>query len=315
MKGKILIADDEKDIVAMTAKLLIRHGYEVIKTYDGASAVDLAREEKPDLILLDVIMPELDGFKVCQILKEDMLLRFIPIIMFTQKKTEKVSRLTGLKIGADEYLSKPVDPEELLIRIEMLIEKKREFVSTQPLTKFPGSATIETKIREKILGKEKFSVCYLDIDHFKSYNDAYGYLKGNDAIIYVSELLLKVMKENTSKESHDVFVGHIGGDDFILVTPIEKVDKICGEIVDEFDGNVNNFYSKEDVEREYVVTRDRRGNMCNFALISLSIAEVNNSKREISDYSQIVSVLAEIKNYLKSLSDRKGSIYLRDRRI
>ena len=301
--------DDREDFVTTTVSFLQEQGYRLITAGDGQKGLEKAVEEKPDLIILDVDLPKINGFEVCRALKEDITTRFIPIIMLSKTYTEMISKLTGLKIGADEYLNKPFDPEELIIRIEKLIQNTKEFIAIQPLTHLPGSASFETRVRNKIHNGEKFSICYLDIDNFKAYNDKYGYMKGNDVIVFIGDLLYRI-----SKKERDVTIGHIGGDDFILAMPSERVDNICKEITETFDQNVHKFYTEMDYRKKYIVTKDRQGNYHKFPLLRISIEAASSEKRGIQNYEEIISVLVEMKNYIKSLPERTGSTYIKDRR-
>ncbi|MFC2061144.1 response regulator [Elusimicrobiota bacterium] len=298
MKAKILIVDDNVSFVKITAKLLQRHGYEVLEANDGPIGLELAKKEKPDIVLLDVVLPGMGGFDVCRILKESVETKFTPVIMFTEVMTKWISKITGLKAGVDGYLTKPVNINELLIRIEKLLEKKKDYVSTHPLTHLPGSATIEREIREKLNRGEKFSVCHLDIDSFKSYNTIYGYIKGDDVIKFLREILLKVKNNFDTALEDSIFVGHTGGDNFIFTSPVEVVEKVCGQVIKEFDEHSKEFYSEEDAKRQHIM--------------SISIAEVNNKSRDIQNYAQIIEILARVGDHLKALPGRKNSMLMMD---
>ena len=166
------------------------------------------QSQTPDLVLLDVQMPVMDGFTTCQKIKSDLLLRHIPVMMLTAQAGVS-SKVTGLERGADDYITKPFDLQELIARIRTLLRRTRQGLEANPLTRLPGNITIENEILGRLEAHQPFAVLYLDLNSFKAYNDTYGFLKGDEVIRETAKIILKEADKDRG------FVGHIGGDDFI----------------------------------------------------------------------------------------------------
>jgi len=308
MAQKILIADDDPAILKIEEYNLKKAGYDVITAVDGSDALRKIEEENPQLIVLDVVMPGIDGYEVCRRVKDNPLKSHIPVIMLTVKE-EVEDKIKGLKTGADDYLIKPFHPQELVARIEANLRQVEHDIQANPLTKLPGNISIENKINEKIGGKRKFSVLYLDLDNFKAFNDIYGYRRGDEVIKLTARIIVKAVE--TSGNSDD-FIGHIGGDDFIVITTPEKVDAICKQIIAEFDSTIPSMYDAEDEKRGFLLCQDRKGQKQRFPLMSISIACISsNEKKRFLHPGEISTAAAEIKKYVKSIA---GSTYAKDRR-
>lgn len=310
MGNEILIVDDDINIIE-SLEALLGGEYSLLAATNGQSGLEKAKKEAPGLVILDIDLPDIDGFNVCRRLREDMNTRFIPIIMLTGSKTHPADRITGLKIGADDYLLKPFEPEELKVRVARLIRRTKEYISLNPLTHLPGSYNIEEEATRRINKAEKFAVCYIDIDNFKSFNDYYGYARGDQVIQLMGKIILGAVERIGDKSD---FIGHIGGDDFILLTRLERIEQICVKIAETFDKEIPNYYDPLDRERGYITTYDRQWKARNFPLMTVSLAVVTNEKREINHYGRLVDLLSEMKKYAKSAEEHKESTIVRDRR-
>jgi diguanylate cyclase (GGDEF)-like protein len=182
--------------------------------------------------------------------------------------------------------------------------------SLNPLTSLPGNPSIEEFIKNRIAENKKFGFAYIDADNFKAYNDVYGYNKGDEVIKKIAEIIL----ENAKKISpNDYFVGHVGGDDFVLITDPKKTEKIAQAIISDFDNKILGFYNEEDRKNRFIKTLDRQNNMRTFPIMTLSIALVIPDKPVL--YPKIIENAFEIKRYLKTFKDKKESQYHKDRRI
>jgi PleD family two-component response regulator len=211
----ILVADDEDAIVGLLQEALKSVSYDVLVAHDGEEALEQISHKTPDLVVLDVQMPKMDGYAVCKQIKSDMYLRHIPVLMLTSQAGVQ-SKITGLEQGADDYLTKPFEMEELLARIRTLLRRARIDLEANPLTRLPGNVTIENEIVYRIKNKSPFAVLYVDLNSFKAYNDVYGFVKGDDVIRETARLLRVVAEPDGG------FIGHIGGDDFIVITTPER---------------------------------------------------------------------------------------------
>jgi diguanylate cyclase (GGDEF)-like protein len=307
-KNKILVVDDDVEVGDLVEMTLVRDEFSVVRAEDGDEGYEKAIAENPVLIITDIDMPRVNGLTLCRNIRENKSLHLVPIIMLTGSRTLPQDRIEGLKIGADDYISKPFLPEELSIRVGRLIDRTRETISVNPLTKLPGSYTLEDAVNKRIAGKQSFAACYIDINHFKAGNDHYGYAWGDQIIKFTAKTMIETIN---SFGGRDDLVIHIGGDDFIVLTTPEKADSICENIVKRFDGSVPGFYNEEDKKRGCINILNRKGQLESFRLMSLSVAIATNEKRKIENYLLLADILKELKQFAKSKVD---SFIAKDRR-
>lgn len=306
-KKKILIIDDTDFMVKLIADILTDAGYEVISASRGAEGLLKVRSEKPDLVILDIVMPDMNGFEVCKILRDDESNNLMPIIILTAQDNED-DKLTGLELGADDYIIKPFNPRELLSRVRNTLKRIDRNRWANPLTGLRGNIEIQSEINSRIARGEIFSVLYIDLDNFKAYNDVYGFVSGDRAIKLTADVLI----DNVGLYSNSGdFVGHIGGDDFIIITVPEYAENIASGIISEFDKKILEIYTKEDIGRGYIITTDRLGNSIEVPIMSISIAIVSNEHRALFSSIQVSEIAAEVKRKAKSI---QGSVYIKDKR-
>ncbi|MFC1704619.1 response regulator [Candidatus Omnitrophota bacterium] len=305
--SKILIVDDDPDILDILKITLNDAGYETIDGTDGEAGLHLAKTTSPNLVILDYNMPKLSGIEVVAALKKDILLRHLPIIMLTGKG-EVTDKVDGINAGADDYIVKPFDPQELLARIKMLLRRSERDLDANPLTHLPGNVSIMSALQRYIDKKSFFAVGYVDLNKFKVYNDKYGFEHGDDVIRDTARIMLKAVKE---RGNPDDFAGHIGGDDFVFITSLDKADALCEQIIQEFDKAAPLFYSEEDRAKGFIVGKDRKGNIKEIPLLSIAIGVVTNESRTISHVAEIGEIGAELKEHAKSYGN---SSYVKDKR-
>jgi diguanylate cyclase (GGDEF)-like protein len=307
MGVKILIVDDDPDIRDVLKLTLSEENYEILEAADGEEALKVIHGIQPDLILLDYKIPKVDGREVCRRIKKDLLLRHLPIIMVTGKG-DISDKVDGIDAGADDYVVKPFEPKELLARIRMILRHTERDLEANPLTRLPGNVSILKELSRRIANETLFAVCYLDLDKFKSYNDKYGFEHGDEVIRETARLLIRAAQELGNRED---FVGHIGGDDFVIVTTPDKADKLCQKLILDFEKLVPSFYNEKDRKNGYIIGKGRQGLEQKIPLLSISIGVVTNESRMITHVAQIGEIGAELKAYAKSL---ERSNYVRDRR-
>ncbi|MBU4312167.1 MAG: response regulator [Candidatus Omnitrophica bacterium] len=307
VKEKILIVDDDSDILDVLRITLEAEGYEVIEGHNGKEALDIIRQESPDLLITDFKMPKMCGDEVCKALKEDILVQHMPIIMLTGKG-EVTDKVHGINAGADDYMVKPFEPQELVARVKMVLRRSARDLDANPLTRLPGNVSILNEIQGRIDRKEIFSVCYVDLDEFKAFNDKYGFKQGDEVIKNTARILISTVHEKGTAQD---FIGHIGGDDFVIVTIPDEVDGLCKSVISKFDLMGPELYNEEDKKKGYIVGKDRQGKTKKIQFISISIAVVSNKKKKIKHVAEVGEIGAELKEYAKSI---KGSAYVTERR-
>jgi len=304
---RILIADDERDIRLVLRTRLELEGFQVIEAGDGAEAVRLALDDSPDLIILDVMMPELDGVEVCNRLRASFSTRNIPVIMVTAR-AGRDDKLNGLVKGANDYVTKPFDMNELLQRVRNTLEWSSQQRSASPLTGLPGNHSINAEIRRRLSDGRPFALLQVDVDHFKAFNDYYGYGRGDEAI----QLLARILSESVYR-SGDVagFVGHIGGDDFVVLCSCEGAEALGESILEWFNTAALDLYDEEDRARGYVEVLNRRHVVERFPLMSLTIALVSTDRVPVTHLAQLIDIAQELKAHGKGIP---GSVMVGERR-
>ncbi|MCM8779841.1 MAG: response regulator [Candidatus Omnitrophica bacterium] len=304
---RILIVDDDPDILDVLEITLSEENYEILKASDGEEALTIIKSKPLDLVLLDYKMPKKDGRQVCMEVKKDLLLRHLPIIMVTGKG-EVSDKVDGIDAGADDYIVKPFNPDELLARVRMILRRTASALEANPLTRLPGNISIMNEITRRLNQKQLFAFCYLDLDKFKSYNDKYGFERGDEVIKETARILIRAVKE---KGAPGDFIGHIGGDDFVIIADTDLVDDICKYIIAEFEKTAPQFYTEEDRLKGYIIAKDRQGKEQKVPLLSISIGVVTNQLRQFSHAAEIAEVGAELKQMAKKL---ERSNYIKDQR-
>ena len=304
---RILIADDEPDIRLVLRTRLELEGFAVIEARDGAEAVRVAQTETPDLIVLDVMMPEMDGVEVCNRLRASFNTRNIPVIMLTARASRD-DKIAGLTKGANDYITKPFDLNELTQRVRNTLDWSRQQRSASPLTGLPGNHSINDEIRRRLADQRSFALLQIDIDHFKAFNDYYGYGRGDEAI----QLLARILSETLSRRGgEDGFVGHIGGDDFVVLSSCDAAESIGEEIIEAFNKAAMELYDEEDRSRGHVDVLNRRHVVERFPLMSLTIALVSTDRVPVTHLAQLIDIAQELKAHGKGIP---GSVMVGERR-
>lgn len=304
---RILVVDDDQNIVLLGSHIVSGMGMIPVVAFDGQEAVEKIRSLKPDLVLLDINMPRMDGFDVIRVAKADPATSLTPIIVFSARRGDE-DKVRALKLGADDYVTKPFSLTELSARIDRLIKRTRTSLSASSTTGLPGSLSVEQVLSERVRSRAPLAVLYLDVDHFKAFNDCYGFARGDGLIRQVADIVLETVRE---KGNPGDFVGHIGGDDFIVVTTPPCATLLADAIIERFGRVTPYYYAAADRARGSIVTEDRRGNRTEFPLVTLSIAIVTNESREFHHAAQIADVAAQLKKFAKS---RPGSLWVKDQR-
>ncbi len=304
---KILVVEDESSLRKILKMQLEGAGYEVATAEDGLDGLQKVLTSPPDLVLLDLMMPRMDGSEVCRRIKSNFQTSQIPVIMLTALGELK-DKVAGLDTGANDYLTKPYALDELLVRVRNILQWSRLQREANPLTGLPGNVAIEAEATRRIEAGEEFAFLYVDIDHFKAFNDYHSYQAGDAVIKLTASIILRAAGRLGSKTD---FVGHIGGDDFVVLSTPEHARSVAGEIVREFDARVPELYAERDRQRGYVQVANRQNELTKVPLMSITVAGVTSIGRTITHIGQLSDMAAELKRYGKT---RTGSIVVWERR-
>jgi diguanylate cyclase (GGDEF)-like protein len=227
----------------------------------------------------------------------------MPIIMLTSQDNQE-DKLIGLELGADDYITKPFDKRELLSRVRNTLRRIDRNRGANPLTGLPGNLEIQAEINSLLEKELDFAAIYADLDNFKAFNDVYGFAKGDLAIKMTADIITDEIRDYGGEED---FIGHIGGDDFLIITEPRNAKQICSGIIEQFDRRIKELYSKEDIKAGYISTVNRKGGHIEYPIMSISLAVVTNGKGSFQDHLTLAESAAELKQLAKTLT---GSNFL-----
>ena len=305
--GKILIIDDSIEHIKILIRLLADQ-YDVFFAKSGREGLGLLETTVPDLILLDIVMPGMDGFEVCRHIKESAKWHETPLI-FISVQGDDADETRGLELGAIDYIAKPFNPAIVKARIKNHLQLRtamRELerlyamaLDANPITGLPGNNSIAGQI-ELVLrsDNQNNTVIYTDIDNFKAYNDKYGFARGDEVIRFMATVLKKAIND---AECPGAFIGHVGGDDFILIAPSARSAYVGQEIIKNFDRDITNFYNRQDIDLRYIQATDRRGQLQIYPIMSISIAGIDLTYRQYSSYLEVNDACVEMKKMAKAM--------------
>jgi diguanylate cyclase (GGDEF)-like protein len=305
---KVLVVDDDYDIARYVELNLSLEGFSVHVAHDGEEAMELARQLRPEAVLLDVMMPGLDGYEVCKRLRSDPRTSHSAIIMLTAKSLS-ADTVLGLTAGADDYIAKPFDPPELVARVRAALRRSRQLRDISPLTGLPGNSEITRRLDELLTGGAEFALVHADLDRFKSYNDRYGFLRGDDMIRATADVLADAV---TDQPSELKFLGHVGGDDFVVIVDAADAESLCQRIMERFGEMAPGLYDEADRERGYIEVDDRRGLGRRVGIMTISMGVATTEHRAITSLGEASAIAAEMKEAAKQ--DEGVSAYRIDQR-
>ncbi len=291
---------------------LVRHWAEsrdfpLLVLPDPADVHSIILRGFPCFLFIDADRAGAAGTTLVESLKSDAFTAIVPVVMLSGRHDP--AQVEGwFAAGSDEVVTSFFSPAEQRARIDAILTRTERDVSVHPSTRLPGTTEIERAIRRQLDHGGEFAVCYADLDHFKEFNDRYSYYDGDRVIYLLSRILHDVVKGMLGTCG---FVGHIGGDDFIFVVPMEEVDLVCTEILSVFDTLIPLQYNDQDRRAGYFFGKDRRGQLHRVPLMTLSIGIVTNRSRKFTHPAQVSELATEMKSYAKTLP---GSVFVVDRR-
>lgn len=292
---KILVVDDEPLLQEMLKDILSLADYDVMSAGNGEEGLKQIYAWNPDLIILDCSMPVLDGFETLERMRADPMLVGKPVIMLSVLSSE-FDQIKGLKLGVDDYITKPFKATVLLARVKAILSRTTSSVSANPLTQLSGNAVIKTEAEKRIAQQLPFAMLYLDLGNFKAFNDKYGFQRGDEIIKHTANILISAVRATAHKGD---FIGHIGGDDFIVITVPDKAVPLAEQVIHDFDASIGSFYTPEDREQKHIVAEDRDGQIKTFPLMSISVAIISTQYTKIAHYAMLGELAAELKKLAK----------------
>ena len=284
--GRILIVEDDFDISNMLKIFFSGQGYSVEVAARGSDALELCRKKLPDLIVLDIMLPDMDGYAVCRALRTTTRTSHIPIIFLTQRD-ERSDRIAGLELGADDYITKPFDIEELKLRVRTAINTHKRLNMTDPTTGLPSSRLIEEQLRS-LMRLHGWTYIQIGIDHVGPFKDVYGFVAGDEVLRYTALLLNEVDDELGTV---DDFVGHASSDTFVLITRTDEVPEVVERLRQRFNEDIRSHYTFLDREQGGITLPD--GSKA--PIMHLSMGVVSDQTQRFSDIREITETAAELR--------------------
>jgi diguanylate cyclase (GGDEF)-like protein len=307
MSRRVLVIDDDPDVLGYVSRSLESEGFEVRGAATGRAGLDAAVAAPPDVVLLDLSLPDTDGYGVLQALQSGAATSHVPVVLLTvASSVEELVR--GLDAGADDYVTKPFAIEELIARVGSVLRRSKSLRELSPLTGLPGNFRIAEVLQSRIVAGGPLAVIHADLDNFKAFNDHYGFMRGDNVIKFTANTLIDAAMY---VDDPTAFVGHVGGDDFIVVMGPERAEAFCKEVIQRFDDGILDFYDPQDAMRGSVEVIDRRGERHAFPIVSISLGVATNLRRSFASEWEASAVASEMKEHAKS---ETGSSYRVDRR-
>lgn len=305
LKEVYIIDDDETSLVVFKELFKNDEDYKFISV--KSEQIDVALNNIPSLIIINEDAIQRDVVELCDQIRKNEDNTITPVIVVSSNR-DKQHRLQILKESVEYYIRKPVDEEYLYHTIKNLGRLLSINRTISPLTGLPGNVQIHAELKKRLTKREEFAVLYIDLDNFKAYNDVYGFLKGDQIIQFTADTILGGIHTFFSEGT---FVGHIGGDDFIAITPYENIEDLCQTMIATFDKGVKRFFTEADQEKGYIEVENRKGVIEQFQLTSVSIGVVVAERGRFANILEIGEVSTQVKHLAKSIP---GSSYAIDRR-
>ena len=287
-KSRLLIVEDDIDISSMLKAYFSGPEFDVDVAHRGAEALEKTRRGLPDLIVLDILLPDIDGYEVCRSLRKGTLTSRIPVIFLTQKD-ERGDRLQGLELGADDYITKPFDIEELKLRVIGAIRRSERENLTDPRSGLPAGRLIEEQLR-RIIRRDDWALLDVRINHLDTFREVYGFVAGDNVLRFTAMLLKDAVTDLGSSED---FLGQAGSDDFVLTTTTRTAASIRQRIKERFTAEIPAHYNFVDRGRGFIEAPLPGGAADRVPLMTLSAGLITAGQQSFSDIREISEAAAE----------------------
>jgi len=287
-KARILIVEDDVDISNMLRIYFSGQGYDVDAALSGSEALDKTRQGLPHLIVLDIMLPGMNGYDVCRTLRTQTRTSHIPVIFLTQKD-ERSDKLQGLELGADDYITKPFDIEELKLRVQNAIARAERESLTDPRSGLPSGRLIEDQLR-RIIRRDNWELMDIRVNYFEPFKEVYGFVAGDDVLRFTAMLMGEVVDEYGTPND---FIGHPGSENFVIITTESNGPAIRQRLKARFAEEVLTHYNFMDREQGHILATNRDGQTEKVPIMSIAIGHVSPATQQFADIREITELAAE----------------------
>jgi CheY-like chemotaxis protein len=305
---KLFILTENKDLLESIVSSLFKDEYE-IKVYSSEDdAIAASEKEPPELVISDLLSPNINGLDVCRELRKNFLFRYVPVILILPDGGDQ-DKEKLIYSGVDDYIQKSAVNRELLIKIKLNLFRIARQQDINPLTRLPGQSSLLKELQKRIESKNLFALYYADLYKIREFNQRYGFKRGDEVIKYAGQLIFKSLRNFGSPSD---FLSHPQNDDFIFITLPDTVETVGNWITSEFDKNVTAFYDAEDVKRGNILLKNRRGEIQKTPFLRIYIGVVTNEHYAFVNPGQLIQVATELRNFAQN--NFQKSIFVKDRR-
>ncbi len=288
-QGRILVVEDDLDISKMLRIYFDSQGYEVLVAARGGDALEICRRKLPNVVVLDIQLPDIDGYEVCRQLRSNTRTSYVPIIFLTQKD-ERSDKIAGLELGADDYITKPFDIEELKLRVEGAIRRSKREALTHPVTNLPAGKLIEEQLKAIIMDTDPWRLLYFGIRNVNAFREAVGPIHVNEVLIFLADVMREIVEAHGTMND---FIGQASDNDFIIITKPDPAPHICRAIVERFNRESEVFYPFKMREAGKISYQDIDGATRETDFMKLVVGVVSSEDGPYADIMQITEDAAE----------------------
>lgn len=303
-----MVLSPDQDLMALFGQAFTPAEVELLDRPCGRGAIEHLFNDPPDLLVVDQKLADIPGLDLVAMVKSENVYRQMPVALVMDEAALAVRDIDWCATEVDELLTRPLDAVMLRARVSLTLARASRSLDANPLTKLPGNTSIIGRIQELIERKEDFALAYADLDYFKSFNDKYGFSRGDEILMMTARIIVNTVRTVGGQKA---FVGHVGGDDFVFILPPDRVEEACKAVVVSFDDIVPHFYDAEDRERGFILSTDREGNRRSFPLMAISIAVVFNRDGRLTHYGEASQMAMTLK---KKAKENPRSCYVLDKR-
>ncbi len=289
--AKIVLVDDDVDLAELVKTKLSVEGYQIFTINTGEGAFELAKQVKPDIAILDIMLPGVTGYQICRRIRKDPELYRMAVLILTALG-EEPEILHGLEQGADDYLVKPFKLERLVEKLSSLTSLLQGMDKRNPITNLPGTDAIKREINHRLARGMAIATCYIDVVGFKPYCASRGQEGQVNALRFVSKLLGSLVRQ---MGIYEFYVAHMGGEHFVVLLNLEDHERFCKSLMDTFDQTVQQLYAHTEVNQGYITAIDRRGAEVRCPLMALSIGVAHTQHRQYKSAKKMFEVLAQVR--------------------